>query len=113
MAATYQLAISDVFDTLSAREKRYAHHLARAAWLGSRIVLRQTSPESEGIFDLILQLHKACNGRWSALVDDAKVEQKEVDAVLEFAAQFLAHLGNYYVSRLAVHWRVYRDEHNL
>lgn len=98
MAATYQLAIRDVFDTLSGQEKRYVHHLARAAWSGGRIVLRQTSPESEGIFDFILNLYRACNGEWSILVDGDKVTQDDVDALLEYAAQFLAHLGNYYVS---------------
>lgn len=29
--------------------RRYAHHLARACWNGCRIMLRQTSPEAEGI----------------------------------------------------------------
>lgn len=98
MATTYQLRIKDVFECLSEREKRYAHHLARAAWLGSRIVLRQTSPESEGIYDFILRLHKACGGKWSKLADGDVVGLRDVNAFLEYAAQFLAHLGNYYVS---------------
>ncbi|KAK4197328.1 dipeptidyl peptidase III [Triangularia verruculosa] len=102
MATTYQLAIKEVFDRLTPKEKRYAHHMARTAWLGSRIVTRQTSPESEGIYDLIFHLHKACQGDWSRFLHrthqhDA-VEPSDVDAFLEYAAQFLAHLGNYYVS---------------
>lgn len=101
MTTAYQLAIQDVFDGLSSKEKRYAHHLARAAWHGSRIVMRQTSPESEGIYNLILHLHKACHGDWSRLLQrtdhEDLVEPSDVDAFLEYAAQFLAHLGNYYV----------------
>lgn len=33
--------------------KPYTHHLARACWNGSRIVLRQTSQEAEGISTLL------------------------------------------------------------
>ncbi|KAK0747420.1 dipeptidyl peptidase III [Apiosordaria backusii] len=98
MAATYQLHIKDIFDGLGPREKLYSHHLARAAWQGSRIVLRQTSPESEDIFDFILGLHKACGGQWSKLIDEHGVRREDVDCFLDYAGQFLAHLGNYYVS---------------
>ncbi|KAG9250319.1 dipeptidyl peptidase III [Emericellopsis atlantica] len=96
MAPVYQLTIEEVFNRLTARERLYAHHVGRAVWYGSRIVMRQTSPESEGIYDFILELHKACGGQWSRLVDAHGAKQKDVDALLEFAAQFLAHLGNYY-----------------
>ena len=98
MAPVYQLDIEHVFDGLTTREKRYAHHIARAVWHGSRIVMRQTSPESEGIYDFILELHIGCGGQWSRLCDDHGARQEDVDALLEFSAQFLAHLGNYYVS---------------
>ncbi|ATY58656.1 dipeptidyl peptidase III [Cordyceps militaris] len=96
MATTYQLNIQGIFDGLSPREKLYSHHLAQAAWHGSRIVLRQTSPESEGIFDFILELHKACKGDWSKLANDDGVGREDVESFLDYAGQFLAHLGNYY-----------------
>ncbi len=97
MATTYQPHTQGVFDGLSPREKLYSHHLAQAAWRGSRIVLRQTSPESEGIFDFILESHKACEGEWSKLVNEAGVGREDVGSFLDYAGQFLAHLGNYYV----------------
>ncbi|KAK0704482.1 peptidase family M49-domain-containing protein [Lasiosphaeris hirsuta] len=63
--------------------------------------MRQTSPESEGIYGLVLHLHKACHGNWSRLLQRTDHEDlvgpSDVDAFLEYAAQFLAHLGNYYV----------------
>lgn len=62
-ATTHQLATKELFDSFTQREKLYAHHLARAARHGSRIILRQTSPEGTSIFDFILELHKACEGR--------------------------------------------------
>ncbi len=98
MATTYQLNVKGIFDRLSPREKLYSHHLAQAAWRGSRIVLRQTSPESEGIFDFIVELHKACEGQWSTLANEDGVGREDVESFLDYAGQFLAHLGNYYVS---------------
>lgn len=100
---TYRLEARRVFDSLADDKtqgaklsKAYAHHLARACWHGSRIVLRQTSSESEGIFDFILELHRACNGRWGKFLD-LGIEQKDLDEWLEFAGTFLSSLGNYFV----------------
>ena len=71
-----------------------------AAYNGTRIILRQVSPESETIYDLIITLynhfHVKSNGNWSLLVskhgsDFASVVQN----FLEYAAQFLGNLGNF------------------
>lgn len=97
-ADTHQLAIEDLFNGLTQREKLYAHYLTRAVWHGSRIILRQTSPEGPGILDFILELHKACGGQWEKLLDQSGIKPEELDAFLEFAGQFLASLGNYFVS---------------
>lgn len=56
------LAIKPHFDALNDKEKRYAHYISRAALSGTRINLRQVSPESEAIYDFILTLHMSCNG---------------------------------------------------
>jgi dipeptidyl-peptidase-3 len=101
---THNLEAIEVFDGLVEDEARdgilyraYAHYLSRACWHGGRIILRQTSPESEGIFDFILELHKGCNGQWDKLLDSS-VTQEHLNAWLEFAGMFLSSLGNYYVS---------------
>ncbi|KAF9773459.1 hypothetical protein IL306_008715 [Fusarium sp. DS 682] len=94
-AATHQLVIKGLFDGLAQREKLYAHYLARAAWQGTRIILRQTSPEGTGILDFILELHKACRGQWNELVHHG-VTQNDVDNFLEFSGMFLSNLGNYF-----------------
>ncbi|OAQ95982.1 hypothetical protein LLEC1_02851 [Akanthomyces lecanii] len=86
---TQQLAIKDLFEVLSTREKLYAHHLAQAAWNGSRIILRQTSPEGTGIFDFIMELHKACQGQWNSLVELQGVDPDDLTAFLEFAGLVL------------------------
>jgi dipeptidyl-peptidase-3 len=63
-----QLAIKPHFDALSQQEKKYAHYISRASFAGTRINLRQCSPESEGIFDLVLALHSSCNGEYWQLI---------------------------------------------
>lgn len=68
-----------------------------AAWHGTRIILRQVSPESNSIFDFILELYRSCAGDWTKLVADAGVSMGEICHFLDFAAVFLGNVGNYFV----------------
>jgi dipeptidyl-peptidase-3 len=61
-AVLHQLAVKPIFAALKPRDKFYAHYMARAAWHGSRIVMRQVSPENPDIFDFIIDLYHACGG---------------------------------------------------
>ena len=92
----HRLDISDVFNGLTHREKLYAYHMSRAAWAGARIIMQQVSPESESIFDLILDLHRSCAGNWTALAERIGVSHYDVECFLEYASTFLSNLGNYY-----------------
>jgi dipeptidyl-peptidase III len=101
---THRLEFREVFNSLKEDEIKdeqpygaYVHHLARACWHGGRIMLRQTSPEAEGIFDFILELNAACNGQWNQLLDYG-IMQKDLDTWLDFAGMFLSSLGNHFVS---------------
>ena len=67
----------------------------RAAFFGTRIILRQVSPESESIYDLIIALQKHCNGDWASLADHAQVDNAELQLALQYFTQFLGNLGNY------------------
>lgn len=96
-APIYQLEITNTFDRLSAREKEYAHHLSRACWHGTRISLRQTSPEAENIFDFILALHAAYDGQWDSLRASYDIHPDHLEAFLTYAGLFLCNLGNFYV----------------
>lgn len=71
--------------------------MTRAAWLGTRIILEQVSPEAPSIFDLILELYRSCAGDWAQLSKSVEVPQTETNAFLEYAATFLSNIGNYYV----------------
>ncbi|ORX98180.1 dipeptidyl peptidase III [Clohesyomyces aquaticus] len=92
------LGIQNAFSSLSNQEKLYAHHLSRAAWHGTRIILRQVSPESIGIFDFILELYTSCWGEWDLLVEDHDLTREELDSFLDYAAKFLSNIGNFYGS---------------
>lgn len=69
-----------------------------AAWHGTRIILRQVSPESTGIFDFLMELYASCSGNWNIIVEEGGITAEECDALLEYAATFLSNVGNYYVS---------------
>ncbi|KAK4506981.1 hypothetical protein PRZ48_000715 [Zasmidium cellare] len=89
------LAIKPHFEALSKQEKKYAHYISRAAFSGTRINLRQVSPESEPIYDFILALHKSCNGDWKKLQSQAGVSDEDLKHFLSYAAQFIGNTGNY------------------
>ena len=90
-----RLEIGPHFSALNAQQKRYAHHLSRAAFIGTRITLAQVSPESVPIYDLIVELHKACRGDYAKLAEGVGVEHEETQRWVEYAAQFLGNCGNY------------------
>ncbi|CAG8971088.1 hypothetical protein HYALB_00009689 [Hymenoscyphus albidus] len=71
---------------------------SRAAWHGTRIILRQVSPESIYIFDFLLEIYSNCSGDWQSLASEFDISLGEVDAFLEYAASFLSNIGNYYGS---------------
>lgn len=57
-----RLEIKPHFEALSKQEKKYAHFISRAAFAGTRVNLRQVSPESEPFYDFLLALHEASGG---------------------------------------------------
>jgi dipeptidyl-peptidase III len=69
--------------------------VSRAAFSGTRVTLRQVSPESETIYDLILAIYKACGGDYALLASKTGVSNEDVHAYLAYAAQFLGNCGNY------------------
>lgn len=90
----------EAFDGLGEEDRLYAHFMCRAAFLGTRIVLRQTSAESEKIYDLLLDLYSAVDGDWKSLLTKQQLGKDDLDNFLDFAAMFFANLGNYRVWKL-------------
>ena len=58
-------------------------------------MLRQVSPESETIFDLLLSLYHQCKGQWTQLASQRSVSPENLKHLLDYSAQFLGNLGNY------------------
>ncbi|EQB50489.1 peptidase family M49 [Colletotrichum gloeosporioides Cg-14] len=90
-----RLEIEKHFEPLTDKQKRYAHFISKASFAGTRIVLRQISPESEPIYNYIIALHKASGGDWNSLAKKAGVDEAQLTHFLEYAAQFLGNNGNY------------------
>lgn len=112
--STVNLEIKKHFDALTDQQARYAHFISRfkpphlvrcftlakllysrAAFTGTRITLRQVSPESEPIYDFIIELYKSSNGDWKAIQQKAGISDEELQYFLQYAAQFLGNCGNY------------------
>ena len=73
----------------------YAKVDNRASFIGTRIVLRQVSPESEDIYDMIIALYESCKGDWKLLQKETDISDKDLQSFLEYSAQFLGNVGNY------------------
>lgn len=74
----------------------------RVAYHGARIILSQVSPESETIFDLLMELMKSCEGDWNQLRAEASASAQDLNDLLDFGAAFLDSIGNYRVSVITV-----------
>ena len=59
------------------------------------MTLEQVSAESVCIYDLVVALHKACDGYYAKLAKDTGVEEGKVRWWAEYAAMFLGNCGNY------------------
>ena len=88
------LSATKFFNNLSLNEKLYAHYFSKAGHWGSRAVLRSVSPESEGIFDLILKIHKLIPNK-DYIKYYSKIDNEIITNYLQYSSQVLANLGNY------------------
>ncbi|SAM08954.1 hypothetical protein [Absidia glauca] len=93
-----KLEAKPFFESLDHRQKTYAHHMSRAAFQGTRIIMAQTNPQAESIYDLILKVFSTPNGQLtnvSALEQRSKVASESFDDLLQYSGQFLGNLSNY------------------
>ena len=89
------LEIRPHFENLDKKQRLYAHHVSRACFAGSRITMRQVSPESEDIYDFIMTLHRHCQGDWKQLLSETGISEAALTQFLLYSAQFLGNTGNY------------------
>ncbi|ORZ19820.1 dipeptidyl peptidase III [Absidia repens] len=93
-----RLEAKPFFDSLDNKEKLYAHYMSRAAFEGTRIILNQTNPHAESIYDLIVKVFSNKQGQ---LVDVKELEKRSnvspesFENLLQYSGQFLGNLSNY------------------
>ncbi|KAI2805606.1 bifunctional diacylglycerol diphosphate phosphatase/phosphatidate phosphatase, partial [Blomia tropicalis] len=92
-----QLDACTAFQNLTTEEKLYAHHLSKASWFGSLVVLFQTSPESPLIFALFKRLFGGQNlaELKSVALKNASMSEDEWRAFLVYVSAFYSNMGNY------------------
>lgn len=93
------LEIKEHFDALNSKEQLYAHHIAKASWIGGRVILHQTTPTASALFDLLRATFSSEDptklGDLEAQRTKAGLSEDEFTFVLEYAAQVLGNLANY------------------
>ncbi|CAK9780259.1 aflatoxin-detoxifizyme [Cutaneotrichosporon oleaginosum] len=93
------LVIKEHFDKLNTKEQLYAHHIARASWIGGRVILKQTTPTASDLFDLLRATFSASDptklGDLEAQRKQAGLTTDDFTSVLEYTAQVLGNLANF------------------
>ena len=59
--------------------------------------MRQVSPESIHIYELIMEIYRACGGDWLKCAAMTSVGSDSLHDFTQYAAVFLGNIGNYYV----------------
>ncbi|CAO3622551.1 unnamed protein product [Cunninghamella blakesleeana] len=93
-----RLEAKPFFNSLSNKEKLYAHSMSRAAFEGTRIVMTQTNPNAVPIYDLILKVFSNKEGQLAdieALKQKSGVSSETFEQLLQYSGQFLGNLSNY------------------
>ncbi|KAL6589980.1 hypothetical protein ACP70R_050178 [Stipagrostis hirtigluma subsp. patula] len=83
------------FKGLTKQEKMYAHYLSQASWVGSLIVLLQTSPESPIIFTLLHKIYSAESIEELKKKALSTLSEEELKAIFAYSCGFLCNSGNY------------------
>lgn len=90
------LEVKSAFDGLTDKEKKYAHFLSKASWVGGLVTMIQTSLESGPIFVL---LHKLFSKQSCKDFKDACLEkgfsEEDINALLIYTCGVFANAGNY------------------
>ncbi|BEJ15267.1 hypothetical protein CspHIS471_0410340 [Cutaneotrichosporon sp. HIS471] len=93
------LAIKEHFDKLSTKEQLYAHHIAKASWIGGRVILKQTTPVAADLFDLVRATFSSTDpsklGDLEAQRKASGLSEEDFTSVLEYTAQVLGNLANF------------------
>lgn len=92
------LEATSAFNSLTFKEKLYAHHISQASWKGGLITLLQTSSESGPMFVLFHKLFSAENPEeFKASALKSGFTEDEVKALFVYVCGVFCNAGNYKV----------------
>jgi len=94
--SVFYLDCKKAFESLTSREKFYAHHMSQASWYGSLICLFQTSDESPVIFQILQQLFH--RNSFEDLLRNSErkgITKEDFHNFLQYCASFYGNMGNY------------------
>ncbi|KAG8696045.1 hypothetical protein FRC08_007402, partial [Ceratobasidium sp. 394] len=93
------LAVKDSFALLTDKEKLYTHWVGAASWAGARIIQEQWTSEAQALYDLLILMFSAPNGKslgdLSELKSKADLNDEEWTQLVEYVAQVFSNLVNY------------------
>ncbi|KAJ3082453.1 hypothetical protein HK102_001668 [Quaeritorhiza haematococci] len=100
-----QLEVKKHFETLTDKEKLYAHFISRASWHGQKILSHQLSEESPLIYELLLEIFTDHSPKTpsahptlrdlDALFTQSGISPQNRKYTLEYAAQVFSNAGNF------------------
>ncbi|MEZ6194726.1 MAG: dipeptidyl peptidase 3 [Planctomycetota bacterium] len=90
-----ELDVTAPFAGLTSREKLYAHWMARASWVGSRITWEQLSPESPDLFALFQRVFSKDRIALRREASRRGVTDQEMLWLKQYAASCYSNCGNY------------------
>ena len=93
----YKLDANKAWTLLTDYEKNYAYLLHKASWHGARINMRQCSPESPIIFDMLQSIFITAERPETlvTLCQTAGLSDTDIELFLDYATKFYGNLGNY------------------
>lgn len=94
-APLVSLDVEAAWAGLSAREKRYAHHFARASWAGQLVTAAQTSCESPLILKLIFSLFREDSAGLASRCSCDEATAGHWSSFLDYCCFCVGNLGNY------------------
>ena len=83
------------FESLTKKEKLYAHWMSQASWIGALICFDQVSQESPAILELLLRMYSKHPVTLERNATQRGVSQKDLERSRTYAARFLSNTGNY------------------
>lgn len=83
------------FNTLTEKEKNYAHCMSKASWAGAPIVSKQVSPESNQIITYFIIQFREIPVEDARKILRAHFSEPDIDGFFNYVGMLFGNSGNY------------------